>query len=160
MAELKYLVRVANTDLKGSKPIGFAMLSIRGVGFSFANMACALAKINPMRKAGELSDKEVAAIEAVITNPAKHGVPAWFLNRQRDYETGENQHLLGPNIKFIQDNDVRRLKKIKSYRGLRHALGLPTRGQKMRSNFRKNKGKTVGVMKSAAAKAPAEDKKK
>ncbi len=161
MAELKYLVRIANSDLKGSKPIGFSMLSIRGVGFSFANLACALAKINPMRKTGELTDKEVATLEAIILNPSKHGVPGWFLNRQRDYETGVDQHLIGPNIKFIQENDVRRLKKIKSYRGIRHALGLPTRGQKLRSNFRKNKGKTVGVMKSAAAKAaPSDDKKK
>ncbi|MEK6867257.1 MAG: 30S ribosomal protein S13, partial [Nanoarchaeota archaeon] len=55
------------------------------------------------------------------------------------------------------------LKKIKAYRGMRHAAGLPTRGQRTRSNFRKNKGKTVGVMKSAQAKAaaaPAADKKK
>ncbi len=156
----KYLVRIANSDLNGNKPIAYSLLSIRGVGFSYANMACALTKINPMHKTGELNNKEVAALESVITNPAKHGIPSWFLNRRKDYESGEDYHLLGPTIKFIQDNDVRRLKKIKAYRGMRHALGLPTRGQKLRSNFRKNKGKTVGVMKTAAAKAATSDDKK
>lgn len=151
----KHLVRVASTDLNGKKPIGYALLNIRGVGFTYATMACNLAHIDPMKKTGELSDKEVTQLETVITNPTKHDVPAWMFNRQRDYETGEHQHLLGPTIKFIQDNDVRRLKKIKAYKGMRHAAGLPVRGQKTRSNFRKNKGKTVGVMKTAAAKAAA-----
>jgi small subunit ribosomal protein S13 len=81
-----------------------------------------------------------------------------MLNRQKDYESGENMHLLGPTIKFVQDNDVRRLKKIKAYKGMRHAAGLPVRGQRTRSNFRKNKGKTVGVIKSAVAKAAAAEK--
>lgn len=161
---LKYLVRIANTDLNGNKPVACGLLNIRGVGFGYANMACRLANINPMKKAGELSDKEVALIESIITEPAKHDVPAWMFNRQKDYESGQDMHILGPTIKFVQDNDVRRLKKIKAYKGMRHAAGLPVRGQRTRSNFRKNKGKTVGVIKSAVAKAAAataaEEKKK
>ncbi len=162
--KLKYLVRIANTDLNGNKPVADGLLNIRGVGFGYANMACRLANVNPMKKAGELTDKEVALIESIITEPAKHDVPAWMFNRQKDYESGHDMHILGPTIKFVQDNDVRRLKKIKAYKGMRHAAGLPVRGQRTRSNFRKNKGKTVGVIKSAAAKAAAatasEDKKK
>ena len=156
--KLKYLVRIANTDLNGNKPIGYGLLNIRGVGFSYATMTCHLAQINPMKKAGELTDKEVSLIESIITEPAKYGVPGWMLNRQKDYESGENMHLLGPTIKFVQDNYVRRLKKIKAYKGMRHAAGLPVRGQRTRSNFRKNKGKTVGVIKSAVAKAAAAEK--
>ncbi len=157
--KIKYLVRIANTDLNGNKPVASGLLNIRGVGFAYANMACQLAKINPMKKAGELTDKEVALIEAIITEPAKHEVPSWMFNRQKDYETGNDMHIIGPTIKFVQDNDVRRLKKIKAYKGMRHAAGLPVRGQKTRSNFRKNKGKTVGVIKSAVAKAAAAEKK-
>jgi len=161
--QLKYLVRIANTDLTGSKPIGYALLNIRGVGFAYANMACTLAEINPMKKTGALSDKEVAALESVITNPTKYNVPTWMFNRQKDLETGDDMHIIGPTIKFVQDNDVRLMKKIRCYKGMRHAAGLPVRGQRTRSNFRKNKGKTVGVMKSAQAKAaaaPAAEKKK
>lgn len=162
--QLKYLVRIANTDLTGSKPIAYALLNIRGVGFSYANMACTLAEVNPMKKAGALSDKEVSALESVITNPTKFNVPTWMFNRQKDMETGDDMHIIGPTIKFVQDNDVRLMKKIRCYKGMRHAAGLPVRGQRTRSNFRKNKGKTVGVMKTAAAKAaaaaPADNKKK
>lgn len=156
--KIKYLVRIANTDINGNKPIGYGLLNIRGVGFSYATMACNLAKINPMKKAGELTDKEVSIIESIITEPVKHEVPAWMFNRQKDYESGNDIHILGPTIKFIQDNDIRRLKKIKAYKGMRHAAGLPVRGQRTRSNFRKNKGKTVGVIKSAVAKAAAAEK--
>ena len=160
--QLKYLVRIANTDLAGSKPIGYALLNIRGVGFGYANMACTLAEVNPMKKTGALSDKEVSALESVITNPTKYNVPTWMFNRQKDLETGDDMHLIGPTIKFVQDNDVRHMKKIRCYKGMRHAAGLPVRGQRTRSNFRKNKGKTVGVMKTAQAKAAAApaDKKK
>ncbi len=157
--QLKYLVRIANTDLPGNKPIAYALLSIRGVGFSYAMMACNLARILPTQKAGALNDKHVALLESVITEPAKHGVPGWMLNRQKDMETGQDMHILGPTIKFIQDNDVRLMKKIRSYKGMRHAAGLPVRGQRTRSNFRKNKGKTVGVIKSAVAKAAATEQK-
>ena len=161
--QLKYLVRIANTDLPGNKPVGFALLNIRGVGFSYAMMVCKLAKLSPTAKAGALNDTQVALLESIVTEPKKYNVPAWMFNRRKDIETGDDVHLLGPTIKFVQDNDVRLLKKIKAYRGMRHAAGLPTRGQRTRSNFRKNKGKTVGVMKSAQAKAaaaPAADKKK
>lgn len=156
----KYLVRIANTDITGNKPIAYSLLNIRGVGFTYAGMACTLAKINPMKKTGELTDKEIALLESIITQPAKYQIPIWMFNRRKDYETGEDQHLLGPTIKFVQDNDIRRLKKIKAYKGMRHAAGLPVRGQRTRSNFRKNKGKTVGVVKSAAAKAATTEKEK
>jgi small subunit ribosomal protein S13 len=146
--QLKHIVRIANADLSGQKTIGFGLKRIRGVGYIFGNMACRLTGIDPQKRAGALTDEEVAKLEDVITDPAKHGVPSWFLNRQKDYETGEDKHILGPTIKFVQDNDLRRLQKAKSYRGLRHAVGLPVRGQRTRSNFRRNKGKTVGVKKS------------
>ena len=56
-------------------------------------------------------------------------------------------------MSFTQDNDIKMLKKIKSYKGIRHSLGLPVRGQRTRSNFRKNKGKVMGVKRKEGAKA-------
>jgi small subunit ribosomal protein S13 len=81
-------------------------------------------------------------------NPLKYGSPRWMLNRRNDYETGDDRHLLTGDIGFVRDNDIKRLKMIKSRRGMRHMFGLPVRGQRTKSNFRKNKGKVLGVKRS------------
>ena len=62
-----------------------------------------------------------------------------------NYETGNDGHLLTSDLDFTKDNDIKRMRKIKSYRGNRHTRGLPVRGQRTRGSFRK--GKTVGVSK-------------
>lgn len=151
--EFKHLVRIANADLKGEKKILNSLRSIHGVGFMFANLVCELAKVEPSKKTGELSDKEISQIEKVIEDPVKAGAPNWMLNRRKDMETGEDIHIMTNDLKFIKDNDIKLLKKIKSYRGNRHARGLPVRGQRTKSNFRKNKGKATGVKKRAGAKS-------
>ena len=69
------------------------------------------------------------------------------MNRRRDYDTGEDKHLLIGTLQFSKDNDIKRLKKIKALRGMRHQKGLPVRGQRTKSNFRRNKGKVIGVKK-------------
>jgi small subunit ribosomal protein S13 len=73
-----------------------------------------------------------------------------MLNRRKDYETGEDIHLLSSDLAFTQDNDIKMMKKMKSYKGMRHARGLTVRGQKTRANFRRNKGKVAGVQKKKA----------
>jgi len=150
--EFKHLVRIANTDLPGEKKIINSLKNITGIGFMFANLVCELAKINPAKKTGELSDPEVRRIEDILNDPLKAGAPVWMLNRRKDMETGENIHILTNDLKFIQDNDIKLLKKIKCYKGVRHIRGLPVRGQSTRSNFRKNKGKAMGVKRRAGAK--------
>ena len=152
--ELKYFVRIANTDLAGSKPIGQSMLKIKGVGFMMANAVCNIAGIDKQKKTGYLEDGEVKKIDDVLKDPLKHNLPAWMLNRRRDVETGEDMHLITTNLIFMQDNDIKMMKKIRSYRGMRHAFGLPVRGQRTKSNFRRNKGKgSLGVKKKDTAKA-------
>ena len=150
--EFKHIVRIADTDLNGNKKIIDALRKIRGINFMFSNMICSLADINKYEKTGELDDSKIKKIDDVITNPVKFNAPVWMLNRRRDYETNENQHLTAGDVKFFQDNDIKRLKKIKTYRGVRHILGLPVRGQRTKSNFRKNKGKVLGVKRKAGAK--------
>src|SRR3989338_9450323 len=115
MAEqtLKHLVRIANTDLEGAKPLGHALLKIHGVGFSFAQMVCALAKIDRTATTGMLSDEQVVLIDQILKAPLQHGAPVWMANRRRDYETNEDRHLLGADITFTQENDIKRLKKIR-----------------------------------------------
>ncbi len=84
----------------------------------------------------------------------KFGTPVWMLNRRKDLELGEDRHLITSDLTFTQDNDIKMLKKIRSYKGVRHILGQPVRGQRTKSNFRKNKGKVhLGVKVRAGAKA-------
>lgn len=143
----KYIVRVANVDIPGEKSVGIALTKIRGIGINLASVLCTLAGINKTKKTGNLSDKEIISLNTVVTDPLKHGLPTWFVNRQKDYETGETNHLLTGKLQFTQDNDLKRLKKIKTLRGVRHQKGLTVRGQRTRSNFRKSKGKVIGVSK-------------
>ncbi len=155
--EFKYIVRIANTDLDGNKPINHSLTKIKGVNFMFSNMVCGLADVEKRKKTGNLTEKEIAAIFAVLKDPLKYNAPVWMLNRRKDYETGEDKHLITVDLNFVKDNDIKRLKKIKSYRGLRHQWGLPVRGQRTRSNFRRNKrkGGSLGVSRSPQAKKAA-----
>jgi len=143
----RHIVRIANVDLTGEKIIRFALTKIKGVGVHFADVVCTLAKVDKSKKAGNLLDNEVEQLNDVINNPEKNGIPVWMFNRRKDYETGEDKHIITGTLNFTKDNDLKRLKKIKTLRGMRHQKGLPVRGQKTRSNFRKSKGKVVGVKK-------------
>src|SRR3989338_6778522 len=139
----RHLVRIANTDLDGSKPIYKSLTKIKGVGFMFSNMLCALAKIDKLKKTGILSDEEIKKIDESLRDPSKLNAPSWMFNRRKDKEDGTDKHLIATNVSFVRENDIKYMKKIRSYRGMRHAFGLPVRGQKTRSNFSKNKRKVT-----------------
>ncbi len=144
--EIKHIVRVANTDLDGSKKISAALTKIKGISFVFANAICKTIKLEKDKKTGLLSEQDVSKLDDVIKNPLKFNIPKWMLNRRKDYETNEDKHLIGPNLNFTKENDIKRMKKIRSYKGSRHSAGLPARGQKTKANFRKKKGKSsLGV---------------
>lgn len=151
----KHIVRIANVDLPGEKSIRFALTNIKGVGLRFADAVCILAKVKKDTKTGVLSNDQIAMLDKMVVNPLAHGFPTWMVNRRKDYDTGEDKHLITGTLNFVQENDLKRLKKIKSYRGTRHIHGQPSRGQRTRSNFRRNKGKVVGVNKKKVAPAAA-----
>lgn len=151
--EFKHFVRIVNTDLEGNKQIAYALRKIKGVGFQFANLICSLSGVDKTKKVGYLSEEDIKKLDDVIKNPSKSGVPNWMLNRRRNYEDNTNKHLITSDLDFTKDNDIKRMKKIKSYKGVRHMFGLPVRGQRTKSNFRRNKGKVTGVKKSKARKA-------
>jgi small subunit ribosomal protein S13 len=150
--KIRHLVRLANADLPGKKDILYALTNVKGVGIMLSNAALRIANISLSKKVGFLSDQEIKKIEDILKNPKKYGIPVWMLNRRKDMETGEDTHLLGANLQFIKDNDIKMMKKARTYRGVRHMHGLPTRGQRTRSNFRKNKGKVMGVKRSKVGK--------
>ncbi|MEE9525298.1 MAG: 30S ribosomal protein S13 [Candidatus Woesearchaeota archaeon] len=151
--EFKHLVRIANTDLPGEKPIGFALKRIKGVNFQLANAICNIANMDKQKKTGELSDEEINKLDAIVKDPLKSGAPVWMVNRRKDSETGEDRHIITNDLIFTKDNDIKLMRKIKSYKGVRHSAGAPVRGQRTKSNFRKSKGKVMGVKRKAGAKS-------
>ncbi len=150
MAEFRHIVRVCNTDLKGEKAILYALTKIKGVNVMYANMALSVSGIDKAKKTGELSESEVSKLDEILRHPNTYHVPTWLLNRRKDYETGEDKHLLNADLDLEKDNDVKRMKKIKNYKGLRHQWGLTVRGQRTKSNFRRNKGKGLVAKKKTA----------
>jgi small subunit ribosomal protein S13 len=145
MANPKYLVRIANSDIDGEKKILYGLRRIKGVGIMLSNVICKILGYPEDKKISALSKEEIKEIETLLANPIKYGIPNWILNRRKDPETGMNTHLISNELVFLNQADIKRMKKIKCYRGVRHMHGLPVRGQRTKSNFRKNKGKVMGV---------------
>jgi len=138
------IVRILSKDIEGGMKIYAGLTKVKGVSWSMANAICKVLKIDKNRKIGSLNDDEVKKITAFMKNSE---VPEYIKNRRNDFETGENKHLIGSDLELKKEFDIKRLKKIKCYRGLRHSVGLPLRGQRTRSNFRKNRSKGVGIKK-------------
>ena len=160
--QFRHIVRVANTDLDGNRKTADAIRKIRGVGFSFANSICHLSQIDGNKKAGNLTPAEVKKIDDTIAN-VSGSVPGWMLNRRKNPEDGADRHVTGTDLVVAQEGDIRFMMQIRNYKGVRHSQGAPVRGQRTRSNFRRNKGKVIGVVKkkeAAPAAAPAKEEKK
>lgn len=149
--DFKHIVRFTNTDLDGNKPILQALRKLKGISFMYANVVCSVANVDVSTKAGFLSDTDLKKLEDVVKNSSSYQIPRWLLNRRFDYEDGIDKHLTGSDLTYATENDIKLMRKIKSYKGLRHGFGLPVRGQRTKSNFRKNKGKVQGVMKKSSA---------
>jgi len=149
------IVRILQTDIPGNKTLLTGLTYIKGVSWSISNAVCKILKMDPNKKIMDLPKEEIEEITKFLQNPK---LPEFLLNRRKDFETGLNSHLIGANLDMKKEFDIRRLKKIRSYRGLRHALGQPTRGQRTRSHFRaKGKKRAVGVQKKVAAPSPKKE---
>jgi small subunit ribosomal protein S13 len=141
------IVRILQTDIPGNKNVLTGLTYIKGVSWSISNAMCKILKLNSSKKVSELDQKEIDSIIKFLEN-ASEKLPAFLLNRRKDFESGKDYHLIGTNLDMKREFDIRRLKKIRSYRGLRHATGQPTRGQRTKSHFRsRKKNKVVGVQK-------------
>ena len=141
-SDFKYIIRIANSDVSGEERLANALTSIRGIGPRISNAIVQKLKLDPNKLAGKLDDKNVVDIENAIMNLNDY-VPDWLLNRQKDYDTGEDIHPVSVELKMTHDEDLNRMKKVKSYKGIRHASGHKVRGQRTYSNGRK--GLALGV---------------
>lgn len=117
------MARIAGVDLPREKAVLYAIPLIYGIGKHNAHDVIAKAGIDPTKKIKDLNETEVGKLREVI---------------DADYQVE------GDLRREVQGN-IRRLIEIGSYRGLRHRRGLPTRGQRTRSNARTRKGKPKTV---------------
>ncbi len=115
--------RLLGVDIPNDKPTVVSLTYLYGVGSKVSRDLCEKAGIDPTKRARDLGEDEVGRLAALL---------------ERDYLVE------GPLRRQIQQN-IGRLKDIKCYRGLRHRLSLPVRGQRTRTNARTRKGprKTV-----------------
>lgn len=154
--DFKYIVRLANTDLDGKYQVIPAIALVKGLGLRTAAIVATRAGVNAYQKIGDLKDEDVNKLQESI-DTLQESVPAWMLNRRKDIDTGEDGHLIGSDVEIKLRDDLNRLKKIRTYRGVRHESGQKVRGQRSRANGRT--GLTLGVQRktvqqqaSAAAK--------
>ncbi len=144
-SEFKYIVRIAGTDIDGRLKVPYGLAVIKGIGVNLAYAICRSLNIDTEKRIGFLTDAEIKKIESTLENLNKLNLPSWIMNRRKDYESGEDKHLIGADLIYVVRQDIEREKRIKSWRGIRHALGLKVRGQRTRTTGRT--GITVGVKK-------------
>ena len=120
------MARIAGVDIPRDKAVVIALTHIYGIGRVTSLKILDEASVNPRTPVRDLTDAELGKIRDQI------GL----------------QQVEGDLRRSVQTN-IARLREIGSYRGLRHRIGLPTRGQRTRTNARSRKGgrRTVGVRK-------------
>lgn len=117
------MARISGVVIPNEKQVQIALTYIYGIGPKFARDILAAANVKPTTRVKDLTEAEEQRIREVV---------------DRDYTTeGDLQRLVTNNIK--------RLKDVNAYRGLRHKAGLPVHGQRTRTNARTRKGKAVAV---------------
>jgi small subunit ribosomal protein S13 len=126
------MARISGVDLPRDKRIEIGLTYIYGIGLSRSHEILAATGVNPDTRVKDLTDAEVAALRAAV---------------QENYQVeGDLRRLEAMNIKRLMD--------IGTYRGRRHRMGLPVRGQRTRTNARTRRGgrKTVAGKKKASSK--------
>ncbi len=115
--------RIAGTDIPERKKIYYSLQYVHGIGPKFAADICAEAQINPDTKASDLTEQQVSQINGIL----------------------DSGYLVEGALRRQVQQNIQRLRDIRSYRGDRHRQGLPTRGQRTRCNARTRKGRKKTV---------------
>lgn len=139
----RYIVRIVNTDLDGAKSIVIALTSVKGVGLRSAEVIARMAGIPRNIKIGDLPESKTDELEKLVTEYSEKA-PHWMMNRQSDWSTGADIHLVGVDVELNRRDDINLMKMIRCYKGIRHEQGQKVRGQRTRSNGRT--GMTMGVI--------------
>ncbi|MBY9007390.1 MAG: 30S ribosomal protein S13 [Candidatus Lokiarchaeota archaeon] len=139
--------RKLRARVDGNAKVEYALSQIKGIGRRFAQIVVKKASINPLARLGALSEKEILLIEEIVSDPLKYGIPSYLLNRQKDIVHGNDRHVIGNHLEITVKRDIDRMKRMKSYRGIRHHFGLKVRGQRTKSTGRH--GLVIGFQKKA-----------
>jgi small subunit ribosomal protein S13 len=139
--ESETLIRILGQDIPGSRMVYPGLTRIKGVSWIISNIVCKKLEIDKRTRIDSLSKEDLGRIEDFLKNL---DAPDFIKNHRSDLETGETKHLLSIDLDMKKEFDIKRMKQIKSYKGVRHTFKLPVRGQRTRSNFRKS-GIAVGV---------------
>ena len=123
------MYRIAGVNIPPNKHIVIAITAIYGIGTSLADKICKITNTEPTVKAKDLSDEQVELLRVEITS---------------------GKYLLEGDLRRKISTDIKRLRDIGCYRGIRHRRGLPVRGQRTKTNARTRKGprKAVGGKKA------------
>lgn len=117
------MARIVGVEIPNEKRIEVALTYIFGIGLTTSNKILKATNINPDTRTKDLKDTEIKRLYDYI----EKSVPTEGQVKQRTFQA------------------IKRLKDIRSYRGIRHKLGLPVRGQNTRTNGRTRKGKGIAV---------------
>ena len=150
--EFKAMVRIAGTGCDGNLPLVQGLNKVEGVGLNFARAVTTILNISPWVRIGSLSDEQILKVEDIIKDPGKYGIPIWMFNRRFDPKTGKNMHITGADVQMTTRFDIDQQKKIRSWKGIRHSLGLKVRGQRTKTTGRT--GKSVGVSRASLERRP------
>lgn len=126
------MARISGVTIPSEKQVHIALTYVYGIGRKTSNEILTAAKIDPTTRVKQLTDDEISRIQGIIDTTLT--------------VEGDLQRVVTSNVK--------RLKDINAYRGLRHKANLPSRGQRTRTNARTRRGKKVTVG-GTAKKAPA-----
>jgi ribosomal protein uS13 len=140
----KVFFRKLRSQVDGNAKVEYGLTQIRGIGRRFAQAIVRVAKIDTNLRIGAIPEKDLNRLEEIIIDPITNGVPAWMVNRKKDLITGENLHIIGNRLELSVRRDIDRMKRIRSYKGVRHHRGLKVRGQRTKSTGRH--GLVVGVI--------------
>jgi len=138
------IIRIMSKDIPGRNSLYSGLTKIKGISWTMSASICKALKFDRKEKIKDLTGEDIKKIEEFVSNPK---LPGFVLNRRRDFSSGEDVHLTSADLDLQKEFDIKKLKKIKSNRGIRHVAGLPLRGQRTRSNFRKNRRKGAGIKK-------------
>ena len=140
--DLRYFVRIGQTDLDGTKSVERSLTDMNGIGKRMARVIAETVGVSRTATLGRLDDDEIDGIVDAVENLEEH-VPEWMANRQSDFYTGEADHVVGAELTQTRQQDVNRMQMIESYKGVRHKRGQKVRGQRTKSTGR-TEG-TIGV---------------
>ena len=117
------MARISGVVIPSEKQVQIALTYIYGIGPKHAKSILAAAKIEPTTRVKDLTEAEENKIREII----------------------DSEYTVEGDLQRLVTNNIKRLKDINAYRGLRHKAGLPTRGQRTRTNARTRKGRAIAV---------------